>query len=99
MKIATTYIQSGRTFYIVYFQDRYCAIEDCFVDPATGRLTKEMNGLEMAASDSIQECINIIRDRVTLDDLKKSGLSTAEALGVIYNWTPEQVKAFEAIAG
>lgn len=78
MKSITTLITRNRQFEIVLNGTHYCAIEDKYID-ADGRLNTALNGLQMHASEDLDQCIELTRHCVEIEYLQKNGYTWAEA--------------------
>lgn len=74
----TTLHYKGRTYEIGKLQGWYVAIEDKFIDE-NGRLTKQMNGLQMKANKSLERTIEEAKQEVDIDELVSQGMNQLEA--------------------
>ena len=96
MKFITMYTRKERTFAIVRHDGRYCAIEDKYID-ADGKLTKTLNGLQMYASISYDECVEHVKNTIDIDDMIANGYTRAQALVKVYNLDPSMIEVLEKV--
>lgn len=84
MKNITTLVVRDRQFEIVLKDEYYCAVEDKYID-ADGRLNTTLNGLQMHASESLEQCIEITRSCVEVEYLEANGYTWREAMAKVMN--------------
>lgn len=84
MKSITTLIVRDRRFEIVLKDEHYCAVEDKYID-ADGRLNTALNGLQMHASKSLEQCVDLTRTCVEVEYLEENGYSWREAMAKVTN--------------
>ena len=72
MTKVTTYIESGRTFYICKDENGYWGIEDKNIDE-NGKLAVKLNGISGHLKNSVADCIRSISFQIKLDDLLTQG--------------------------
>ena len=82
--IIDTYQLREHTFTIVLQDDRYCAIDHKHLDER-GRLTRNLNGLQMHASTELGQCLQQAKDAVDMEWHMASGLSRADAFAAVMN--------------
>ena len=83
MKNITTLFARNRKFYIVQNEEGfYLGIEDKYVDE-NGRLTKQLNGLQMKANKDLNWCIKGIKDHVEVEYLIEQGMDPMEAIETV----------------
>lgn len=83
MKQITTYIDSGRTFYICQQTgqgeaDGFWAFEDSVVD-SEGRLTKVVNGIQGHHKETLSETLESVRNMIKVDALVAKGMDRMAA--------------------
>ena len=84
MKHITDYTENGRTFIICKDKnERFWAFEDKYVK--NGRLTKQFNGITGKASNSLENTLQLVHDAIVYDKLIASGVSSEDALKIIFN--------------
>lgn len=76
----------GRHFTIVHSREHnmYLAIEDKYINE-DGRLNTKLNGLQMHAGKTMDECINYVTDMVEVEYLVSQGHTKAEAMCIYWN--------------
>ena len=80
----------GRSFAIVKNEDGfYLAIEDKYI--TDGKVNTTLNGLQMCASKNLNTCLNDCRNRTEIEWLEEQGHSKAEAFGIVFGITAEQL--------
>ena len=100
MKIVVdNYEVMGRKFTICYRDGMYIAIEDCYIDES-GKLTQELNGIQMYANKNLDDCLEQVRKQVEIQSLTINGVDIASAFCMVYNipLTPEIQETFNACA-
>lgn len=97
MKKVTTYIRDGRKFEIVKDKRNgewwYMAIEEKYIDD-DGKLNTPLNGLQMSASRTMEQCIELTTKRVDYEAYIAEGMSKAEAYAEAWNlpvWMVEEM--------
>ena len=78
MNIITAIKSRDRKFYVVLFEGYYCAIEDTYLD-GEGRLNSTLNGIQMLASDTKDECISRVMSKIEIEHLVDLGVDPLEA--------------------
>lgn len=85
--MATTVIREficrNRHFTIVKHEGFYCAIEDKYINE-DGTLNTALNGGQLHASKDLNQCLGFVRDRVEIDYLKSTGMTSAEAFATYF---------------
>lgn len=76
--IINTYTVRERNFTIVFDNEYYLAIEDCYIDE-NGRLNQKLNGLTAHASETLDACLESVREQVEIAYLMENGMTKAEA--------------------
>ncbi len=81
-----TLVAEGRTFTIVHSAEynKYLAIEDKYI--TDGKLNQQLNGFQMHASDTVDECVNITIMSCRIDRMKAEGMSEQDIMSEIANW-------------
>ena len=87
-KVITKLFVRDEEFHIVYHMDRYCAINTKYLDE-NGCTTKVLNGLDMHARETLQECIDEVRMSVEVQHMIAQGMTVEEALRTYYNMEKE----------
>ena len=86
MKQITTYTEAGRTFVICQdTEKRFWAFEDKYID-ASGRLTKQFNGISGKMSKTLKETLLRVREQIAYDEYIKHGIEkyTATQMAIEY---------------
>ena len=78
-KVITTVLIGDQKFVIVYHMERYCAVNTKYLDE-NGRLKKTLNGLQLHARSTLQECIDEVRMSVEVQQMTDKGMTIEEAL-------------------
>lgn len=73
------YQVGGRHFVLGVLEGRFVAIEDKYIDDK-GCCTERLNGIQMYASRTLQECMQRVSDQVQVDALIASGMEPLEAI-------------------
>lgn len=73
----------GKHFVIVKHQDMYCAIEDKYI--TDGKINKCLNGAEMHAGQTLEDCIHFTTDYAEIEYLREQGHTRAEAIAIYWN--------------
>lgn len=82
--IIKSYIQRGRHFTIAQNEDGFfLAIEDKYI--TDGKLNRTLNGFQMYASKSLQDCLTSLRNAIEIEYLESQGHSKAEAFAIHFN--------------
>lgn len=85
IKNVTNLIVRGREFKIIYNNKygKFLAIEDKYLDE-NGCLTKTLNGLQMHASETVEDCVKSVRMEVEAEYLvKEKGYDMLAAMEII----------------
>lgn len=82
-----------RNFTIVKKDNYYCAIEDKYIDE-NGKMKCRLNGLQMYASEVLDETIKRVQYSVDIDYYISQGMTKAEAFCKAFN-CEKNLKAFE----
>lgn len=82
-KITTLHIE-GKKFEIVKHSGFYCAVNHAYLDD-NGCLTQALNGLQLMASHTLNECIDRVTKSIKIENLQKEGKSLEDALKIAYN--------------
>ena len=91
MKRVTTYHEGGRTFYICKDSRGYWGIENKYVDPETGRLTIQLNGITGFHSATISETLEKVSNKIKVDYLVSIGMDSMKAACIVIGGiTPEE---------
>lgn len=92
-----SYIVYNRDYVITRYQGKYCSIPKTCIS-SDGRLLKRMTGLDMCASDTLPECLELTRSQAYMDYLLKDcGYTRAQALARVTGITLEQAQAALAL--
>lgn len=83
----------GKHFVIVKHQDLYCAIEDKYI--TDGKVNKCLNGLEMHAGKTLEDCINFTTDYAEIEYLIGQGHTRAEAVAIYWDMMDKLVEISE----
>ena len=83
LKKLTTLLVRDREFYIVKIDDYYCAIEDKYLDE-NGVVNQKLNGLQMHAEKTMEQCIKAVQDSVEIDYLMDNGYSMEQAFKAVF---------------
>lgn len=73
------YQYKGRHFVLGELEGRYVGIEHKHIDK-NGCMKVALNGLQMFASRSLEECMNRINNQIEVDELVASGMDTLDAI-------------------
>lgn len=71
----------NRKFVIVKHEGMYCAIEDKYI--TDGKINQQLNGLQMKASDNVDDCIQNTLNSVEIDWLVSEGMTKAQAFASV----------------
>ena len=74
----------GRNFTIVKKGNYYCAIEDKYIDES-GKMNCTLNGLQMFASEVLEETIKRVQNSVDVNYYISQGMTKAEAFCKVFN--------------
>lgn len=98
MKKATTLVVRDKRFEIVLEEksNMWCSVEHKYIDE-DGRLNTKLNGFQMNASKSMNDCIDITRKNVEIEYLEGEGFSKAEAISRVYGFPVEIAEKLLAI--
>ena len=88
-KVITKLFVRNEEFHIVYHMERYCAINTKYLDE-NGCLTQTLNGLQLHARPTLQECIEETRMSVECQHMIDNGMTVEEALRTYYNLTEKE---------
>ena len=88
-KVITRLFVRDQEFVIIYHMERYCAINTKYLDE-NGCTTKVLNGLDMHARETLQECIDEVRMSVEVQHMIAQGMTVEEALRNYYNLTEKE---------
>ena len=80
----------GKHFVIVKHQDMYCAIEDKYI--TDGKINKQLNGIEMHAGNTLEDCIHFATDYAEVEYLIEQGHTRAEAIAIYWNMLDKLVE-------
>lgn len=72
----------GRHFTIVHDGIYYLAIENKYI--TNGRLNKKLNGLEMSASDTLEQCVEQTKNKCDMKYYTDNGMTPGEAMVKIF---------------
>ena len=91
--IVREYKYRGRSFTIIKKDGFYLAIEDKYI--TDGKMNTSLNGLQMRASEKLEQCIDAVNKSCDIEYYKSQGMSKAEAFAKAFNLPIEAVeKAF-----
>ena len=85
MKAITNYTVDNRTFTIVALEEsainelKYGAVEDKYID-VNGKLTKQLNGLQVFASETVEQVKERINTQVIIDNYVSEGYNPYTAV-------------------
>lgn len=73
----------GRNFTVVFNKEynKYLAIEEKYI--TDGKLNQQLNGLQMHARDTLEECIQETEMTCKIDKMKEAGMDQQEILNEI----------------
>ena len=95
--VVRNYVVRNRNFVVVQYDDGwYGAIEDKYID-ANGKLTKQLNGLQVHHNENLNDCLEMTRNTVEMDYLIANGKTWGEAICIIHNLPMEKAKALDAV--
>lgn len=86
----------GKHFVIVKHQDLYCAIEDKYI--TDGKVNKRLNGGEMHAGQTLEDCIHFATDYAEVEYLVEQGHTRAEAIAIYWDML-DKLAEIEVIVG
>lgn len=84
VKYVMTVNEGGRTFEIVKKNGWYCAIEDKYIDE-NNRLTQQLTGLQMCASQVLDVCISGVKVKVFTEAKEAEGVDIITAVYMYHN--------------
>lgn len=73
------YSVGGRHFTLGKLEDVYVAIEHKYIDE-NGCMKQALNGLQMYASKTMEDCMERVAQQVRVDELVASGVDYLEAI-------------------
>ena len=73
------YQVGGRHFVLGTLEGRYVAIEDKYIDE-NGCCNTQLNGIQMHASKTLEDCMNRVSSQVKVDALVEAGMEPLEAI-------------------
>lgn len=83
MRVVTTLMYGDRTWQIVKMCGKFCAINSEYI--TDGRLNRDLNGVQMHASDTLEDCIEFTKRAADVDALVLSGAPIKEVINEIMN--------------
>lgn len=94
VKIVTTFNYRGHKYTIAHDGKFYLAIEDKYI--TNGKMNTTLNGLQMNASDTLNQCLTGIKNRLDMEHYEAQGMSKAEAFCKVFNM-PNMVGQMEKV--
>lgn len=94
--IIKNYHYRNNDYVIIAHCGYYCAINTNDIDD-NGKLIRELNGLQMFASDTVKECIERVNNSIDFDYYLECGYSKGEAMCLVHHLPMDRASAINKI--